>query len=455
MPKVTGPLFSLSAAGTLGKTLIYQNSPRGPIVKNYAAPTNPNSTAQQTQRTAFADASRLFEELTTYERASWMPDDATPNATDKTHFFQANLPRLAADIGLVRYHHRPAIASRHDTPAFTSLTLPGTQQPVTGVLELNGDLFSLIGEDEGDPMPGTKCHKHDPDTLAITDTLSLPANQAQLATGRLVTEGDALYWIDNNYLATLELRMTDPTTFANWGTLPFPAMAGNGVTLHAIAQSARYVYVGFEALPAPIYKISLDSFLIEDTYNGQPTHQSVTALYPFGGYLYAAHATGQIVKIDPATMELAPAPNTLETGNISPFDIREHNGNLIVSNLTGPLDYSVIDPTTMTLTSRHITPGIALMMGNYSIDIWNDIAIFAFDGFPTILVFVDLTTNQPIGIWQAPAADQNDATYYSAYATCLVGDVLYFGTEQAHFGGIPHYPARIGRLHLPSVLTYL
>ena len=56
MAKVTAPLFSFSASGQLGGALVYFNWKGLQVVRTYSVPSNPNTAAQQSQRTAFAAA---------------------------------------------------------------------------------------------------------------------------------------------------------------------------------------------------------------------------------------------------------------------------------------------------------------------------------------------------------------------------------------------------------------
>lgn len=56
LAKVTGPLFGLGAHGKLARSIVYQGSESGPIVRTYVKGRNPNSPAQQTQRSFFTTA---------------------------------------------------------------------------------------------------------------------------------------------------------------------------------------------------------------------------------------------------------------------------------------------------------------------------------------------------------------------------------------------------------------
>ena len=56
MAKVTGPFMSIDASGTIFNTLTASIWKGRNYIRGYAIPSNPNTTAQQTQRTAFAAA---------------------------------------------------------------------------------------------------------------------------------------------------------------------------------------------------------------------------------------------------------------------------------------------------------------------------------------------------------------------------------------------------------------
>lgn len=56
MASVKGPLFSLSASGAVAKTLVYGSWKGVKTVRQHVDPANPNTAAQQTQRTLMTDA---------------------------------------------------------------------------------------------------------------------------------------------------------------------------------------------------------------------------------------------------------------------------------------------------------------------------------------------------------------------------------------------------------------
>jgi len=63
MAKTTGPLFSLSAVGTIAKTLTYSTWKGIKTVRQKSDPANPNSTDQQTQRAKMTAAVNFWRTL--------------------------------------------------------------------------------------------------------------------------------------------------------------------------------------------------------------------------------------------------------------------------------------------------------------------------------------------------------------------------------------------------------
>lgn len=64
MAKLTGPLFSLKAAGAIGKALTYANWKGIDYGKTYAVPANPNTGLQQTQRGYLTSALSWWHDTT-------------------------------------------------------------------------------------------------------------------------------------------------------------------------------------------------------------------------------------------------------------------------------------------------------------------------------------------------------------------------------------------------------
>ena len=71
MAKVDGPLLSLDASGTIANTLTFSKWKGINYVRQKVNPSNPQTAAQTTQRTIFADAVALWQTKDAATKTSW------------------------------------------------------------------------------------------------------------------------------------------------------------------------------------------------------------------------------------------------------------------------------------------------------------------------------------------------------------------------------------------------
>jgi len=71
MAKVTAPLFSLDASGTIGKAFTFSKWKGRHYVRTRVSPYNPQSSGQSTQRTAFSAAVAVWKGMSSSEKESW------------------------------------------------------------------------------------------------------------------------------------------------------------------------------------------------------------------------------------------------------------------------------------------------------------------------------------------------------------------------------------------------
>lgn len=71
MSKVTGPLFSLSASKTLGKTITYQRTLSGHKVYKWTVPYDPQSAGQYAMRVYMGQARRGWRGLSAAYQQAW------------------------------------------------------------------------------------------------------------------------------------------------------------------------------------------------------------------------------------------------------------------------------------------------------------------------------------------------------------------------------------------------
>ncbi len=71
MARVTGPLFSMSASGTIAKALTFAAWKGIAYVRGYFVPANPNTQAQQNVRKALSLAVALWQTLSQNDEDAW------------------------------------------------------------------------------------------------------------------------------------------------------------------------------------------------------------------------------------------------------------------------------------------------------------------------------------------------------------------------------------------------
>ena len=71
MPKVIGPLFSLTASGDLGKLIVYRRIGSSNIVSSYFHPKDRRTTAQTVHRFAMQEARFAWRNLPIGDKSQW------------------------------------------------------------------------------------------------------------------------------------------------------------------------------------------------------------------------------------------------------------------------------------------------------------------------------------------------------------------------------------------------
>lgn len=89
-----GPLFSLRAAGQLGKAIVYSTWKGIEYVRKYVVPSNPNSAAQQATRNVFRSLNNMWNRSSTYFRAAWGYVASGRPFTDRNAFFGDNISAM-------------------------------------------------------------------------------------------------------------------------------------------------------------------------------------------------------------------------------------------------------------------------------------------------------------------------------------------------------------------------
>ena len=119
MPRVTSPLFSVSAQGSIGKCITYRNSPRGAICRKWAQPTGLPSANQIAVRDFTGERMNHWPLISTEDQASWFLLALERNIEPINAYLQVNWERHLQAKSLTDFY--PPV----DVPPVYSLTVTG------------------------------------------------------------------------------------------------------------------------------------------------------------------------------------------------------------------------------------------------------------------------------------------------------------------------------------------
>lgn len=126
MAKVTGALMSLSASGTIAKTLTYGAWKGIPYARTRVIPANPRSTSQTETRTAFAFLQELYKSAPNIAREPWIAAAIGNPMTPINSLIQKNLSalRIATDLSTITL----SPGSGGGVPPASIVITPGSHQ---------------------------------------------------------------------------------------------------------------------------------------------------------------------------------------------------------------------------------------------------------------------------------------------------------------------------------------
>lgn len=81
MAKITSPLMSITAAGSIGSMLTFSTTTSSPVAKRMSAPAKRTSAAQQARRVIYIDAVSGWHALTETEKAEYSAQAKPLNIT--------------------------------------------------------------------------------------------------------------------------------------------------------------------------------------------------------------------------------------------------------------------------------------------------------------------------------------------------------------------------------------
>jgi hypothetical protein len=129
MARTSGPLFSLDASGSLGKTIVYSKWRGRNYVRQHVIPTNPRSGLQVGIRAVFGYMSSNWAALSDAIKADWIAEGVRDNITGLDAMIRYNVGLARRNLG---WWEEPSPTPATTPNAPTSPTT--TAQPKTLVL---------------------------------------------------------------------------------------------------------------------------------------------------------------------------------------------------------------------------------------------------------------------------------------------------------------------------------
>lgn len=159
MAKVTAPLLSFDARGTLAKSLTFAAWRGINYARQRVVPSNPNSADQQETRNTFAWLNNVWRYLPAEVQEPWAAYAQGQPFTDRNAFIKLNLPDLRSESDLTNFIFSPAARSGPVGGTFT--ITPGNDQVqlelVAPTLPAGWSIVEFVGAAirQQDPQSGT------------------------------------------------------------------------------------------------------------------------------------------------------------------------------------------------------------------------------------------------------------------------------------------------------------
>jgi len=128
MAKVTGPLLSFTASGTVGGVQTYSKWRGIDYVRTRVTPANPNTANQVKTRSVFTWLMAVYKLMAADLQAPWKAYSTGQKFTDRNAFVKSDLPALRAGVDLTGFIASPSTGG---APAFTNFAAVGGAGSVT------------------------------------------------------------------------------------------------------------------------------------------------------------------------------------------------------------------------------------------------------------------------------------------------------------------------------------
>lgn len=121
MAKVRGPLLSMRASGAIGQSQIYATWRGIPYVRQYAVPSNPNTTEQALTRTVFAALNAIFRNFGPLAKEVWTLYATGRKFTDRNGWLSKNIASLREAATMEDMMVSPGVRSGPALDAFAAV----------------------------------------------------------------------------------------------------------------------------------------------------------------------------------------------------------------------------------------------------------------------------------------------------------------------------------------------
>ena len=121
MAKLTGPLFSFTALGTIAKAITYSRWKGVGYARQRVIPANPNSLDQQETRNTFKMLSGMWKVMQALAQAPWDANATGRPYTGRNRFMGDNLEVLRGDATMDAFLGSPGALAGPATPAIAAV----------------------------------------------------------------------------------------------------------------------------------------------------------------------------------------------------------------------------------------------------------------------------------------------------------------------------------------------
>lgn len=163
MAKTTGPLLSLGAKGQIGKAIVFDDWKGIKYARQYAVPSNPNSSEQQLTRGVFRTLNEMWLVAPALLRAPWTANAVSQKYTDRNKFLSSNIPALRGEADMQNFIASPSalggpplaslVAATGTTPGGINWTATPDTTP-TGWTLAGVTALAFPDQDPVDPFEG-------------------------------------------------------------------------------------------------------------------------------------------------------------------------------------------------------------------------------------------------------------------------------------------------------------